>query len=206
MTMNGYRSPLLSASLLAFALITTTAWAQAPSGERVEAPPVPPGLDVPAGHVAYLAAHAWGTQNYVCLPSPSGPAWKFLGPQATLYTPAHGDRHRQVTTHFLAPNPFEGGVARPSWQHSLDSSHVWGRPVAASSDEAYVEAGAIPWLLVEIVGAAPGPTDGRRLARTTYIQRLRTSGGLAPHTDCEVGAVAMVPYSTDYVFYRARHK
>lgn len=201
-----HRSRLLSASLLAFALMSSTASAQPASGERLDVPPVPPNLEVPAGHVAYLTTRAFGTQNYVCLPTASGPAWKFLGPQATLYRPAHGTPHRQVTTHFLAPNPAEGGVARPSWQHSLDSSHVWGRPVAASSDDAYVEAGAIPWLLVEAVGATPGPTGGRGLSRTTYIQRLRTSGGVAPDTDCEVGIVAMVPYSTDYVFYRARHK
>lgn len=201
-----YRSRLISAGLLAFALVSSTASAQPASGERLEVPPVPPNLEVPAGHVPYLATRAFGTQNYVCLPTASGPAWKFLGPQATLYGPAHGDPHRQVSTHFLAPNPVEGGVARPSWQHSLDSSHVWGRPVAASSDGAYVEPGAIPWLLVEVVGAATGPTGGRTLARTTYIQRLRTSGGVAPDTDCEVGVVAMVPYSTDYVFYRARQK
>lgn len=201
-----YRSRLLSASLLALALTSTAAWAQPAAGGRVHVPPVPSNLEVPAGHVAFLAAHAWGTQNYICLPTASGPAWKFLGPQATLYTPAHGDRLRQVTTHFLAANPEEGGVARPSWQHSVDSSQVWGRPVAASSDAAYVAAGAIPWLLLEVVGADPGTAGGGTLARTTYIQRLRTSGGVAPDTDCEVGVVAMVPYSTDYVFYRARHK
>ena len=111
-----------------------------------------------------------------------------------------------MTTHFLAPNPVEGGVARPSWQHSLDSSQVWGRPVAASSDAAYVAAGAIPWLLLEVVGADSGTTGGGTLAHTTFIQRLRTSGGVAPETSCQVGVVAMVPYSTDYVFYRARHK
>ncbi len=200
------RNRLLSAGLMALTLMSSTAGAQPAPGARLEVPPVPPNLDVPAGHVAYLATRAFGTQNYVCLPSASGPAWKFLGPQATLYRPAHGDRHRQVTTHFLAANPAEGGVARPSWQHSLDSSHVWGRAVAASSDAAYVEPGAIPWLLVEVVGAAPGPTGGQALTRTTYIHRLRTSGGAAPDTACEVGAVAMVPYATDYVFYRARHK
>ena len=55
-----------------------------------------------------------------------------------------------------------------------------------------------------------GPTGGSRLAATTFIQRLNTSGGIAPATGCsqpsEIGALALVPYTTDYFFYQARRR
>jgi hypothetical protein len=51
-----------------------------------------------------------------------------------------------------------------------------------------------------------GPAFGDRLTRTTYIQRVNTSGGVAPAAGCaapvDLGKRAMVPYATDYVFYR----
>ena len=174
---------------------------------RIDVPSVPPTLEVPDGHVVFLEGHAVGTQNYVCLPAPSGATWVFLAPQATLFQKLWGGFDQQITTHFLSPNPAEAGIARPSWQHSFDSSQVWGRALASSLDPAYVEPGAIPWLLVEIVGARRGPEGGSLLSQTTFIQRLNTSGGRAPAGGCAtVGAVVLVPYTTDYFFYRARRK
>jgi hypothetical protein len=45
------------------------------------------------------------------------------------------------------------------------------------------------------------------LTATTFIQRVNTSGGVAPSTGCaastDVGKQAFVPYTTDYYFYRA---
>jgi hypothetical protein len=112
-----------------------------------------------------------------------------------------------VTTHFLSANASEGGFARPTWQHSVDSSRVWARVRASSSDPNFVQAGAIAWLLLETAGVATGPADGGVLAQTTFIQRLSTSGGVAPSTGCrdatDAGVLALVPYSTDYFFYRA---
>jgi hypothetical protein len=79
--------------------------------------------------------------------------------------------------------------------------------VASSTDPNFVEPGAIPWLRVQATGAALGPTGGGTLAQTTFIHRLNTSGGAAPATGCavpdDVGAVALVPYTTAYYFYRA---
>lgn len=43
---------------------------------------------------------------------------------------------------------------------------------------------AIPWLLLEVVGEQDGPTGGHKLTETTFIQRLNTSGGVAPSTGC----------------------
>ena len=45
------------------------------------------------------------------------------------------------------------------------------------------------------------------LTGTTYIQRLNTSGGVAPSTGCsssaDIGNKAYVAYTTDYYFYKA---
>ena len=65
---------------------------------------------------------------------------------------------------------------------------------------------AIPWLKLEVVGAQDGPTGDNTLAATKFIQRLNTSGGLAPSTGCaspsDVGNQAFVPYTADYFFYK----
>ena len=198
---------LFAGSLIALALSLQPAAAYAQAG-RIDVPDVPATLAVPAGNVAFLATRAYGTQNYICLPTPTGVAWKFLGPQATLFIEA-ASLKQQIATHFLSSNPDEQGLARPTWQHSFDSSAVWGRLYAPPlTDSNYVAAGAIPWLLLEAAGTENGPTGGTLLARTTYIHRVNTQGGVAPATGCtnatQVGTVALVPYSTDYFFYRAR--
>src|SRR5439155_24454523 len=110
----------------------------------------------------FLLGHATGTQNYRCLPSGSDVVWAFFGPQATLVN--YDDQ--QITTHFLSPNPDEGGTARATWQHSRDTSTVWAMASTSSSDPGFVEPGAIPWLLLQVVGATPGPTGGHRLTET----------------------------------------
>ena len=75
-------------------------------------------------------------------------------------------------------------------------------------DEHFVAQGAVAWLKLKVVGAEAGPTDGDKLAATTFIQRLNTQGGLAPTTGCatldDVGHQAYVPYTADYFFYKAR--
>ena len=169
-------------------------------------PPCRFEIEVGAGHTPYLVAHAVGTQNYICQLTPTGTAWRLFGPQATLFHEVRGTLRRQVTTHYLSANPDEAGIARPTWQHSIDSSQVWGRASATSSDPAFVRFDAIPWLRVEVVGAAEGTTGGGILTQTTFIQRVNTEGGIADPTQCStptrVGATVLVPYEADYVFYR----
>lgn len=205
MTTNWIR---VAAIVCAIGVHTATVLAQAVPPPRIEVPPVPASLQVPPGHDVYLRAYAVGTQNYVCLPTASGAAWRFLGPQATLYQVFKGEARQQIATHFLSADASEAHVARPTWQHSLDSSRVWGRLVAASADPAFVEAGAINWLLLDAAVAEPGHEGGYALADTTFIQRVNTAGGIAPSTGCSdaahVGALALVPYTTDYFFYRAQ--
>src|SRR5215831_8042385 len=192
------RRILLIACATALAVACTVALPPA-YANHVTPPPMPSNIQVPAGHKAFLEGHAVGTQNYICLPSGAGFAWTFFGPQATLFN----DGDEQIITHFLSPNPFENGTSRVTWQDSRDTSKIWGLAVASVA----VEPGAIPWLLVKVVGAEDGPTGGDKLSDTSFVQRLNTAGGVAPSTGCirstDVGSMALVPYSADYFFYKA---
>ena len=193
-----------SVAACAAALIaaTTILTPRAAHADHVVPPPVPANLQLPAGTRAFLVGHAEGTQAYICLPSGAGFAWTFFGPQATLVA----DNGRQIITHFLSPNPDEAGTPRATWQDSQDTSRIWALSVAASTDPAFVAPGAIPWLLLRVVGEQTGWRSPGRLADTTFIHRLNTTGGLAPSTGCSlpghVGARALVPYTADYFFYR----
>jgi Protein of unknown function (DUF3455) len=184
------------------ALIVTLAIAPSTAAAQVIPPSVPTNLDVPAGHTAFLIARAEGSQNYICLSSGPGFRWILFGPQATLFD----DGDQQVITHFLSPNPDEDGAPRATWQHSGDTSAVWAAAVENSADPTFVAPGAIPWLLLRRVGDQDGPAGGDTLTGTTFIQRVNTAGGTAPVTGCkstkDVGKKALVPYTTDYVFYR----
>src|SRR5262249_41907149 len=171
----------------------------------------------------FLAGHAVGTQGYICLPTSTGAStasWtvKSSRPEATLYVGAFGQDF-QIITHFLspvtnpndaAPNPLTFG--NPTWQSSFDSSKRWGQvyngsSIPAGSDSSCPNTGAIACLLLQSVGSEDGPAGGTLLSKTTFIQRLNTSGGSAPPDGCsttaDVGAQALVPYTADYYFFRA---
>jgi len=194
------RRAFTAAATIAFAALTfTVSRAEA----QVIPPTVPANLEVEHGNTPFLLGHAVGTQNYICMLAPKGFAWTFFGPQATLFD----DDRQQLTTHFLSANPDENGTLRATWQHSEDTSAVWAKAVATSTDPAYVEPGAIPWLKLQVVGVEQGPTGGMTLFGTTFVQRVNTTGGIAPAADgCahagHIGKKALVPYTADYVFYR----
>jgi len=198
------RHVLLVASVAALASPVAVAVPQA--NGHLAVPPVPAAIKVEAGQKAFLVGHAVGTQNYICLPLGSGFAWTLFGPQATLFN----DDEAQRITHFLSPNPEEGGLLRATWQHSRDTSSVWARAINSSSDPMFVAPGAIPWLLLEVVGSQRGPKGGNKLTATTFIQRLNTGGGIAPSTGCalstDLGKREFVPYTADYYFYKDRDK
>ena len=208
----------LSMAGLVLAAVTaatvTAATPQPAFADNITPPPVPANLEVPAGHKVFMVGHATGTQNYVCAPSGTGVKFVLFTPQATLF----GDNGKQLTTHYFSPNPSEPNTdpkvqsthtIRATWQSSKDTSTVWGmvQPGHSSTDPAFVEAGAIGWLLVTVVGKQDGANGGDQLSQTTYIQRLNTHGGVAPATGCasaaEVGNQAFVPYTTDYYFYKS---
>jgi Protein of unknown function (DUF3455) len=87
---------------------------------------------------------------------------------------------------------------------------VWAKaltpPVASGSDASCPNTGAIPCLLLQTIGSKQGPSGGRGVSQTTFIQRLNTKGGSAPATGCsastDVGKQALVPYTADYYFFR----
>jgi hypothetical protein len=162
---------------------------------------------------------AVGTQGYVCLPTSSGASWTVNAsrPEATLFVRFFG-QDVQIVTHFLspntnpnefAPNPLPFGS--PTWQSSFDSSVVWAKAltpaVPAGSDASCPNAGAIPCLLLQSIGSLKGPSGGKTMTQTTFIQRLNTGGGSAPATGCsnwtDVGKQTLVPYTADYYFFRA---
>lgn len=196
-------SHTIAALFAMLAVNSSTAFAQ--SG--VPFPPAVPGdIEPPEGVVVLFKAHAIGTQNYVCTSSAAGIAWKLLGPQATLFQTVLGEPNQQLATHFLSANVEEDGLLRPTWQHSSDSSRVWARIYKSSTDANYVEAGAIPWLSLTVVGHAYGTRGGSFMTRVAWIQRVNTSGGAAPAYGCaqvgDLGSAVLVPYTADYVFYR----
>ena len=204
----------------ALAVAFTVALPQPARAANVTPPRVPPNIEVPTGNTLFLVGHGVGTQNYICLPSGSGSAYTLFTPEATLFKPE--DNTKQLITHFFSPNrnPTESGenegTIRVTWQDSQDTSTVWAKlninpdgsaaSASASSDPTFVAKGAVNWLQLKAVGAEVGPDGGDTLSDTTFIQRLNTSGGLAP-TDCasktDVGKQAFEPYTADYFFYKA---
>lgn len=186
---------LFASGLFLLALALPVA-ASAQRNGSIEVPVVPGNLVVEEGNEPFLKTRAYGTQNYFCQ---SNGTWKLYGPQATLYP---GNVPFQVATHFLSPNPEEVGTpARATWMHSHDGSAVW----AVKTQEVPV-AGSIAWLLLKKAGTVEGTIGGGLLAQTTFIQRVNTLGGLAPEGACTPNTMALVPYETDYIFYRAEKK
>ena len=90
--------------------------------------------------------------------------------------------------------------AGPTWQYK-DGSKAVGRAQASIT----VDATAIPWLRLAASSTEAGP-GGDRLAHTTYVQRIATTGGLAPAAaECNAataGTMAEVPYTADYYFWK----
>ena len=160
---------------------------------------IPDAIAVPPGNEAFLVGYASGTQNYICLPSPTGFDWALFGPQATLFN--HGDR--QIITHFFSPSPPESDPTKPvpTWQANDDST-VW----AVKDASVPGPTGSIDWLRLKVVATKSGRTGGDRLSDTTYILRIDTTGGTKPSTPCTaapgVGNKNFVAYKARYVFYR----
>jgi hypothetical protein len=137
----------------------------------------PPAGSRPIG--AYVVAN--GTQNYTCVV----PAGATTGG----YTAASTPEAQLIGT---------GGrlhhFAGPSWQSLRDNSLVTGTKVDQNT-----VAGAVPELLLSV--ATHSGTGV--LSKADYINRLHTSGGVAPTTTCTAGQVAKVPYKAVYVFWDA---
>jgi hypothetical protein len=166
--------------------------ALAPAGVAQAHDRVPAAIAVPKGHQQFLKAHAEGVQIYACNATATGHAWGLVAPRADLLD----KRGRLIGTHF----------AGPTWQ-AKDGSKVVGKRDAGVN----VDPKSIDWLLLSAVSTAPGPRKhDDLLAGTTYIQRINTTAGLAPAAaNCHAGTVGNrveVPYTADYLFFKARHR
>ena len=203
------RALLIAALVLACAFGTVTH----ATAQRVTPPTTPIAITPLVGNSAFLVGHAEGTQGYLCLPTSTGDtSWTVnpARPEATLFTNIFGQPF-QIITHFASinANPKENVTVPPggnaTWQSSLDTSKVWATAVNhidAGTDASCRNSGAITCLLLQSVGNQQGPTGGRLLADTTYVQRLNTKGGSAPTGSCTVGTTLLVPYTADYYFFR----
>jgi hypothetical protein len=151
------------------------------------APSVPGEIAVSGDHKPYLIAHAEGVQIYACHSVADGYAWRLLAPRATLT----GENDMPLGRHY-------GG---PTWEARDGSTVVGVREAGVSVDPA-----AVDWLRLRADSRTAG-ADGDRLADTTYIQRINTVGGRPPAAgECDedvVGEQREIPYSADYVFFKA---
>lgn len=138
-------------------------------------------VEAPQGNRVAFHAYAIGVQIYRW----NGTAWTFVEPVATLF--ADASYHEKVGIHY----------AGPTWE-----SNNGGKVVAMRTADCSPDPTAIPWLLLRTV-----TNDGPGIfGSVTYVQRVNTKGGLAPTAPgASIGAVAEVPYTTEYYFYRARN-
>jgi len=169
-------------------LIALAAWPLAHlASAGPPSPDVPGDIAVADGNKVFLVGHAVGVQIYSCKATAGAYGWSLVAPRADLY----GDNGKLIATHF----------AGPTWQ-ARDGSKVVGQRLNGVT----VDRTAIPWLLLSATPASTG-SDGDRLAGTTFIQRVATTGGLPPSAaTCNAstaGAIAEVPYTADYYFWKA---
>jgi hypothetical protein len=146
----------------------------------------PAEITPPAGNTAALTLSATGDLTYECkeaVDKPGSFAWTFVGPNAKLW-----DASRKEVGRYYAG---------PTWE-SADGSKVTGKQLAVVPGMA----GAIP---LQLVQASPTMGNGA-MAGVTYVQRLKTVGGVAPSSPAcmagNAGAKTTVPYSADYVFFK----
>lgn len=148
------------------------------------APAAPAQLAPPAGEVLVLEALARGVQVYECTAdNATGYQWRFKGPEARLADRGGHD----LGKHYPGP----------TWE-APDGSKVVAelRSQVKSRD-----ADAIPLLLLR----ARSTSETGMFAKVRSIQRLDTVGGRAPVATCShenFAAVARVPYTATYYFYR----
>jgi hypothetical protein len=151
-------------------------------------PTVAAELAVPDAYKLVWMAAARGVQIYECAANASGAlAWKLHAPRAALLD-AQG---APIGSHYGGVD--KGLAAGPYWD-ATDGSRVHGaKPVSVANP------GSIPLLRLE----AGEPTGTGVLSKVTYVQRLATTGGVAPTEACAAGKHSEVAYTAQYYFYEA---
>ena len=175
------KHPLSKTAGFALSLLFLATSVTLQAGNDNRAPDVPPEIAVDAidaDHKVHFHTYAEGVQIY----SWNGSSWVFVAPDAVLFD-ADGN---VIGSHY----------AGPTWESQSGSKVVAARVSSAPSPNA----NSIPLLLLE-ARTAEGPGI---FARTTYIQRVNTVGGVAPSAPgTSVGEEARVFYSAEYFFFRA---
>lgn len=184
--------PTIPFALAAVALLVLASPASMDAGNDNRAPEVPATLRVSDGNKVSFHAYAVGVQIYTATAStnsPTGFVWTFHAPEAVLF-----DADSNVVGRHYA----FAGPTRPAWESESGSRVVGARTVAPVT----VNTNAIPWL---ILSAVPTNTIGPGIfERTTYIQRVNTTGGLAPTiAPTAPDQEAREAYTAEYFFYRA---
>lgn len=148
---------------------------------------LPDAMKVPNGHRVALETVGVGQITYECRAKKDMAGqfeWVFAGPDAKLL-----DRSgRQVGRYYGPPATWE----------AMDGSRITGKQLSVSPGGA----GNIP---LQFVQANPAMGSGA-MSGVTYIQRVKTQGGVAPASACgaaNVGGQQIVNYQADYIFWKA---
>lgn len=175
---------LLAIFAIAFIVLVSNSSAARPlnDGLAPELPPECSSIQAPLGHKAYFRAYAIGVQIYRW----NGSAWIFDAPSANLY--ADAGFNGKIGFHY-------GG---PRWESNSGSVIQAAR---VQDTGCTPDSSAIPWLLLKkVVTEGPGIFN-----KASYIQRVNTTGGLAPsEPGTSVGQEKRVPYTAEYYFYRGQ--
>jgi Protein of unknown function (DUF3455) len=179
------RLTVICAGVLALFALLAAAASAGPASQTAPGDPLDPRTYAPESRL-FLVVHADGVQKYTCQ---ANGTW-LTDPEATLFKST--GIAKPTGTHFL-----NFATGRPVWQSKDGSSVEAARRVSVSAGQE-----RIPWLLLQAVATTAG-SDGDRLTATAWVQRLNTSGGVAPAGPCTPGDQLAVPYSSDYFFWRA---
>jgi hypothetical protein len=148
---------------------------------------LPAAVQVPAGNKVAMETVGVGDITYQCNPKKDMAGqfeWVFVGPDAKL-----NDRSGKQVGKYYGP---------PATWESMDGSKITGTQLAVAPNSS----GNIP---LQLVKANPAMGSGA-MTGVTYIQRVATSGGVAPAMGCDAGNVGskqIVRYQSDYIFYKA---
>ncbi len=180
------RATIASASVVAVSLLTACgSMSTAPMAYSQVAIPV--AVQVPAGNKVAMETVGVGEITYQCNAKKDMAdqfEWVFVGPDAKL-----NDRNGKQVGKYYGP---------PATWESMDGSKLTGAQVAVAPSAA----GNIPYQLVK---ANPVMGSGA-MTGVTYIQRVKTMGGVAPAMACaasNMGSKQIVKYQADYIFYKA---
>jgi len=171
--------------IFAITLTVAVGNALALSENAARQPELPAGcasIEVPEGNKVSFHTYAIGVQIYRW----NGASWTLLAPSAKLF--ADADFTGKVGTHY------EG----PRWESNSGSVVQAAR---VPNTGCTPDPSAIAWLLLKRV-ANDGPGI---FSNVTYIQRVATTGGLAPvEPGTTIGEEKRIPYTAEYYFYRAQ--